>query len=232
MRPTPLTVREGYALWAHTYDAEDNPLIRVEERAVSELITQAPGRVLDAACGTGRHARRFAMAGSLVVGVDSSAEMLAVASSKARELDIERIEFVRGTLGLDLPMHAGSVDLAVCALALCHVVELREAITALCGTVRSGGHLLITDLHPSAVKAGLVTLFSDGDAEYTIETARHSRAQYVEAIASAGAQLLTATDVGLGDAFEREPLGLPTSVYEAGWEDLPFCLVLLAQVGN
>lgn len=230
MTGTPLTIQDGYALWAPTYDAEDNPLIRLEDQVISELITQAPALVLDAACGTGRHAMQFAIAGSRVIGIDSSAEMLAIASSKARELDIGRIGLVRGTIGRDLPIRAGSVDLTVCALALCHVVGLREVITALCGTVRPGGHLLITDLHPTAVKAGLVTAFSDAGVEYTIETARHSRAQYVEAIASAGAHLVTAADVALGEAFEREPRGLPTSVYEAGWQDLPFCLVLLAQV--
>ncbi|MGH9206343.1 MAG: class I SAM-dependent methyltransferase, partial [Acidimicrobiales bacterium] len=54
------------------------PIIGLEEPAVwSVLELLAPGRALDAACGTGRHARFLVERGHDVVGVDYTPEMLA-----------------------------------------------------------------------------------------------------------------------------------------------------------
>jgi SAM-dependent methyltransferase len=68
-------------------------------KAPSEWVTRwaalvAPGaRVLDVACGTGRHARYFAAHGCTVVAVDRNAEALAglagVAGVTAQEADLE-----------------------------------------------------------------------------------------------------------------------------------------------
>jgi SAM-dependent methyltransferase len=70
----------GYRIWARTYDEPGNPLIGVEEPVVRDLLAGLPpGRAVDAACGTGRHAAALAAAGHAVVGVDSSPDMLAVA---------------------------------------------------------------------------------------------------------------------------------------------------------
>jgi len=48
---------EGYALWASTYDREQNPLISLEAEVVRPMLDcYPPGVALDAACGTGRWA--------------------------------------------------------------------------------------------------------------------------------------------------------------------------------
>ncbi len=59
------------------------------DRALS--MTQPPegGRVLDLACGTGRHSLELARRGFSVVGVDISPELLAVASGDAEEQQLE-----------------------------------------------------------------------------------------------------------------------------------------------
>jgi len=50
-------VDEGYAGWAGSYDEPGNDTIALEEPVVRGLLDELPsGRVLDAACGTGRHA--------------------------------------------------------------------------------------------------------------------------------------------------------------------------------
>jgi SAM-dependent methyltransferase len=68
---------EGYAVWAETYDSEDNPLIDVDRATLAPLIARhAPGAALDAACGTGRWAAFLAERGFDVLGVDESPEML------------------------------------------------------------------------------------------------------------------------------------------------------------
>ncbi|MFO1047284.1 MAG: methyltransferase domain-containing protein [Geminicoccaceae bacterium] len=73
---------EGYRLWSQTYDAPLR-LFPVEEPAVRGLLAGLPpGRVLDAACGTGRHSLWLAGQGHAVVGVDASPDMLAKAAAK------------------------------------------------------------------------------------------------------------------------------------------------------
>src|SRR5947199_3736558 len=62
-------VEAGYDAWAPGYDGMPNVVIDVEERVLHPLLdTLPPGRALDAACGTGRHAARLAARGHEVVG--------------------------------------------------------------------------------------------------------------------------------------------------------------------
>src|SRR5262245_9480135 len=210
-------VREGYANWARKYDLDDNPLIRLEERAVAGLRLDVPRIALDAACGTGRHATRLALCGSVVVGIDVSSEMLAVARAKSFQFGGLPIQYVQGPIHEELPIALESVDLAVCGLALCHLMDLRSAVLRLCETVRRGGLGLVTDLRPAAIKAGLVTLFSVSGVQYAIETVQHATEDYISALESAGAEVQSLRELSLGEAFEREPRGLPETVYEVGW---------------
>ena len=148
--------RSGYARWAETYDQPGNPLISVEQPLVWALIdAMPPGDALDAACGTGRHARHLLRLGHRVIGVDGSPEMLA----KARA-DIPGCDFREGDL-TSLPVEDQSVDLAVCALALEHVADLDAAVGELARVVRPGGRILLSDLHPTVVAAGGAAYFQD-----------------------------------------------------------------------
>jgi SAM-dependent methyltransferase len=151
----------GYARWSETYDNAGNPLIEVEQPVVWSIFDGiTPGAALDAACGTGRHARRLAELGHDVVGVDGSPEMLGVAKRS-----VPHAVFHEGDL-YSLPLESASVDLVVCALALEHVADLSKAITELSRTLRSGGRMVLSDLHPAAVALGGVAYFQDagGDA--------------------------------------------------------------------
>ena len=77
-------VSAGYERWAPLYDAPGNPLIAHEQPAVHKMIAAwpAPLRVLDAACGTGRHTVHLAALGHDVTGVDASPWMLERAGAK------------------------------------------------------------------------------------------------------------------------------------------------------
>lgn len=132
---------EVYRDWAPVYD-EPNSMITYEEPLVHAIVDGLPvGTALDAACGTGRHAVHLAGLGHRVVGVDASAEMLAVAARKLPEAALYRAELT------SMPLPDRSVDLVVCALALCHVPDLVPVFAEFARVLRPGGHLVVSDPH-------------------------------------------------------------------------------------
>jgi SAM-dependent methyltransferase len=174
--------RSGYAAWSQTYDQPGNPLISVEQPAVWALLdASAPGRAVDAACGTGRHARRLVERGHDVVGVDASPEML----ERARA-GVPEARFVQGDLR-ELPIESADVDLVICALALEHLPELAGPVGELARIVRPGGRVVISTIHPVLSGLGGAAYFLAGDGTPgVVRGHRHLHGEYLDAFAAAG----------------------------------------------
>jgi SAM-dependent methyltransferase len=137
-----LDPRTGYAASAPNYDNVANPLIEAEHPIVEGLVGGVPaGRALDAACGTGRHAKHLSTKHE-THGVDASPEMLAVARETAPDAKLQT-----GDLEA-LPFPDGHFDVVVCALALCHLPDLTAAVGELGRVARRGAKVVLTDPHP------------------------------------------------------------------------------------
>ncbi len=219
-------VQEGYALWAASYDQEQNPLIAAEEPHVDLILAKLPARVaLDVGTGTGRYARKLAQRGIKVFAVDQSSEMLDVAQRAARENKL-RIDFQCGSVAA-LPFRSNRFELVVCGLVLCHVPDLTQAIGELSRVTRKGGHLLITDFHPHAVAAGWRTEFPQAEAWYVLPNPEHTRDEYLKALQAAGFTLLDVTDLYVRDIPDE------TIPFHGPWvrehSDMPFGLIIVAQ---
>lgn len=159
----PLTTREGYARWAEFYDEPGNQLIDLEQPVVREILDGLPvGIALDAACGTGRHTAYLASLGHDVIGVDTSAEMLARAREKVPGSEFHEAELH------DLPLADDAVDVVVCALALSHVPDLARALAEFVRVLRPNGHLVISDSRGLIGDIGLplVKIGPDGNFGY------------------------------------------------------------------
>ena len=138
----------GYRLWSGSYDAPLR-LFPVEEPVVRALLATLPaGRVLDAACGTGRHSEWLAARGHEVVGVDGSPDMLAKAGAKLPQARLEVGDLTA------LPLPDASVDAGLCALALVHLPGLRPALAELHVWSAQLGRVVISDVHPFLVALG------------------------------------------------------------------------------
>jgi SAM-dependent methyltransferase len=176
--------RGGYAAWSATYDVAPNSVISLDDRTVLPLLAKLPGgRALDAACGTGRHARYLQRLGHQVVGVDVSLEMLDLARRKVTEA-----QFVIGGLE-QLPFRTASFDLGVCALSLTHCEDLSAAIRELARVVRLGGRLILSDVHPFPILAlsGHVAIFRDAEGSRAfVRNFAHLHSAYLSAFDSAG----------------------------------------------
>ena len=190
-----LGVREGYAAWSSTYDEPGNPLIGAEQPVVWALLDDAPpGRALDAACGTGRHARHLADRGHAVVGVDGSPEML----ERARE-QVPAGAFAQGDLH-DLPLPSAGFDLAVCSLAFDHVTDLDDPLAELARVLRPGGRLVVSDVHPVLSAIGVAAYFRDADgASAFMRNHGHVHSEYLAAFVAAGLEVRQCLEPRFGD---------------------------------
>ena len=182
----------GYRAWSATYDQPGNPLIDVEQPLVREIADRLPpGRALDAACGTGRHAAYLYDLGHRVLGVDSSPDMLAVARQR-----VPGARFLAGDLGR-LPARDGSADLVACALALVHVPALGPVMAEFARVLRPGGHLVVSDIHVSSLYLGGVPAAPGPDGRLALLPAhRHQPSHYLSAALGHGLELRGCAEPG------------------------------------
>jgi ubiquinone/menaquinone biosynthesis C-methylase UbiE len=121
--------------------------------ACTRITGSAPRCLLDVACGTGRHAEAFAAAGIDVVGIDRSADMLAIAR---RRLSSSRLVQADMTTLPNLIREA-SVDAAVCLFdSLGYAGSACGSATVLSGmarAVRPGGIVVVEVWNADAMAA-------------------------------------------------------------------------------
>src|SRR5918992_2822885 len=127
------------------------------ERAVgliTRIVPFQPGwRVLDVACGAGRHARALEAAGAHCTGLDLSATLLRLARQ------VTGAPLVRADMR-DLPIRPGSMDLTVNLFTSFAYFEQdadhAAALGEMTSTLRPGGWFVIDFLNPDAVRRKLV----------------------------------------------------------------------------
>ena len=118
------------------------PRIRDEQRIALSMLDLAPNdRVLDVACGPGNFTRGFARAtgGGLVVGIDASKTMLAVA---VRKTESTNLAYVRGD-ACALPFRDGSFDAICCFAALYLIEEPMRALDEIARVLAPGGRVAL-----------------------------------------------------------------------------------------
>jgi ubiquinone/menaquinone biosynthesis C-methylase UbiE len=174
--------RTAYRSWSERYDESGNPVVALEEPVVDTLLDSIPrGRALDAACGTGRHARHLVERGHEVLGIDLSPEMLTRAAANVPEAS-----FLEADLR-DIPAPDEHFDLAVCALALAHLPELDAGVHELARVLKPGGRLVVSVLHPFQALLGWQAPFEHGPGKRGfVREHPHTHAEYLRAFRSAG----------------------------------------------
>jgi ubiquinone/menaquinone biosynthesis C-methylase UbiE len=118
------------------------PGTREEHRmALNMLELSQNNRVLDVACGPGNLTRGFARAAGegLVVGLDASKTMLAVA---ARKTESANLAYVRGD-ACALPFRDGSFDAICCFAALYLIQEPMRALEEITRVLAPGGRVAL-----------------------------------------------------------------------------------------
>ena len=159
--PRILDTREGYDLWAPTYDTMGNWLLALEEPEVDRALATLAGMdLIDVGAGTGRHAIRLAAQGARVTAIDFSTEMLAKARAKA---GARHVRFLIHDVTRPLPFADRSFDRVLSALVLEHiqVAGLRAFFGELGRVARHGGRIVVTAMHPAMFVKGISANFRE-----------------------------------------------------------------------
>jgi len=147
----------GYNRWAEVYDAEDNPLVLLEEATIGPLIGNVAGLgVADIGCGTGRHSIRLATAGAKITALDFSEGMLERARAKP---GAEAVKFICHDLTQRFPLEDALFDRVLCCLVLDHIADLKHFFGELRRICKPAGFIVISVMHPAMMLRGVQARF-------------------------------------------------------------------------
>lgn len=174
-----LAAAEGYRLWSASYDEAPNPLLALETRILDARLRRIRGvRFFDAGSGTGRWMSYAQAAGARVFGVDICHEMILQAGRKAGLGG-------RSALGdiSALPICDNAADLAICSFTLGYLRSVSAVFRELARVAR---RVIVSDMHPKAVRAGWTRSFRRGDRVHELTHHEHSKAELDECARGAG----------------------------------------------
>ena len=192
-----LPPRAAYELWADTYPATaHNPLMRTEQDVVAPLLARVPAqRALDVGTGSGRYVPLLKASGATeVIGVDFSLAMLARGGGPARVCaDACRLPFKRAAF-----------DLLNASLMVGDVADLRAWTCEMARVLRTGGHLVYSDFHPSWAQRGWSRTFRSSDGElHSVSFNAHTIEEHQAALEQAGFHVLAIREPRLHSFLRR-----------------------------
>ena len=189
-----ISAREGYALWAETWDATPSPIVALERRHLLpwlRRLTELP--CVDIGCGTGRWAAELG-----ALGFDLSNEMLARAAKKPG---------LAGRLaaadGVALPIATGAAQSALCCLTLAHIRRRDATVSELTRILAPGGALIITDFHAAGAARGWKRTFRYNGVLYELENYPYTLDELRSTAEPLGLVLHESVDAVIGEP-ERE----------------------------
>ncbi|AGZ42820.1 class I SAM-dependent methyltransferase [Actinoplanes friuliensis] len=137
--------QEFFAARAATWDTKFGSDLPAYAAAVAEAGLRAGAVVADVGCGTGRALpalRAAAGPDGVVLGLDLTPQMLAVAAPRAREHGAHLVE----ADALSLPIAGGRLDAVFAAGLLTHLPDTDGGLRELARVTRTGGTLVL--FHP------------------------------------------------------------------------------------
>lgn len=170
-----MSPKRGYALWAASYESENNLMQTLDEQLVQTLLQHIDlqgGKILDFGCGTGRHWSFLkSQHPESIIGCDISPEML-------RELEKKYPNAITFLLKKDkqpqldfLPDH--TIDLIFSTLTIGHLPDLATVVQEWSKKSKAGGYLCFTGNHPDALQSGITRTFSFRNRRFHIRNYVH-----------------------------------------------------------
>jgi phosphatidylethanolamine/phosphatidyl-N-methylethanolamine N-methyltransferase len=138
-------IRDAYRRWATVYDLLFGGVSSVARKRAVALVNRLPGRnVLEVGVGTGLALPRYAP-DKRIVGIDLSAEMLALARRRVVGLGLRNVEGLREMDAEATEFADGQFDTAVAMFVASVVPNPRRLLAELRRVVRPGGDILFVN---------------------------------------------------------------------------------------
>lgn len=146
-----------------------------------ELVPPPGRRTLDLGCGEGRLSRDLKGLGHDVVGVDSSATMIAAAREADPELELHVAD------AATLPFADAAFDCVVAFMSLQDVDEMEGAVAEAARVLEPGGRLCLAIVHPFS-SAGRFE-GDEADSPFVVEGSYLDHAYYADRVARDGLEI-------------------------------------------
>jgi len=132
------------AYWAGNADRFDKAVAAYHDRFLAAAAIGRADRVLDLGCGTGQTTRDAARAAAdgLVLGVDLSGQMIALARRLAAEHGVANAQFEQADAQIH-PFPAASFDVAISRTGTMFFADQAAAFTNIARALRPGGRLAL-----------------------------------------------------------------------------------------
>jgi ubiquinone/menaquinone biosynthesis C-methylase UbiE len=145
-------VRASFTRQVGLFSGPDSPFVRRPGGTVEQLEPLTHDMVvLDVACGAAHASEVVAPEVRQVVGVDLTADLLALGAARIRDVGIDNVLLQEGN-AQGLPFVDDSFDLVFCLNSLHHVGDPARAVDEMVRVCKSDGRVVLSDLiAPSAV---------------------------------------------------------------------------------
>ena len=190
-------LQSAYDEIANQYESRlwfDQYILGVARRR-RQLMSQARGKILDVACGTGLNFPMFPAA-SEITAVDLSPRMLQIAEQKARVLGLNVQTKLMDAQKLEFP--SGYFDSVTSSLSTCTFPDPIEALKEMKRVCRAGGRILLLEHGHSSI--GWFANFQDRNVlkHYQQSAGCRWNQDPLDLVSAAGLQILNSKRFGLG----------------------------------
>lgn len=139
-------VRASFTRQVGLFAGPDSPFVRRPGGTVEQLEPLAPDMVvLDVACGAAHASEVVAPEVRQVVGIDLTADLLALGAQRLRDASISNVLLQEGNAQA-LPFVDDSFDLVFCLNSLHHVGDPARAVDEMVRVCRPDGRVVLSDL--------------------------------------------------------------------------------------
>jgi ketosteroid isomerase-like protein/ubiquinone/menaquinone biosynthesis C-methylase UbiE len=179
-------IASAYDAWADTYDVAPNRTRELAGQVLRRYELNLAGRsVVEIGCGTGRNTLWLAERAEDVLALDLSDGMLAKARAHVQS---PKVRFLQHDVRTGWPAADGSADVVIAMLVLEHVEHLEPIFGEAARVLRSGGDLLICELHPTRQMLGRQAEYTNPStgAVERVEAFLHDVSEYVNGGLQAG----------------------------------------------
>lgn len=176
--------REGYNIWAATYDTVMNKTRDLEAHALKKTLgNNRTSHVLEIGCGTGKNTSWLAQQAQTVTSLDFSEEMIAKAQEK---IIYNNVTFLQADLTQDWPSLTRPADLIVASLVLEHIEDLDFIFDQAKNILTVNGLFYICELHPFKQYSGSKARFETNDGLVELDCYTHNVSDYLHAAKNNG----------------------------------------------